>query len=594
VTRSFKYKLVGYFLLLSLLPAAAAFWGFSSVAKESEVRRVDAQLQSGLRAAVVAYGEDLDAAFRQATTLASNRDLQSALDRGDAATARSLVRSTPHVRVESPDFVVGAVPTLAAERRVVVVGPKKRLGYVIAAVPFDRELLRKVQERSGVHGSERFVVVDDGRLVAGAGWAQTALEVPPEHPTTLSIEGTRYRALVASTIGDRPGPTLGVIAPQQEIDAATAAMQKRLLIGLLAALLLIAMVAYVEGRSIVRTISNVARTANAIARGKLDERVPVRGRDEFAKLGNAFNQMADQLQARLVELESERHRLRDAVTRFGDALAATHDTDQLLRAIVETAVEGTGATGGMLVGSDGQVVEVGAPGTGSDQLELPLRAGRESAFGTLFLFGRNFDTEARLTAASLVAQSVVALDNAKLHRIVERQARADGLTGLANRRHCEDALGAELARALRFGGPLSIVLGDLDDFKSVNDEHGHPVGDTVLREFSRVLESSVRDVDVAGRWGGEEFLLVLTGTDARGAVRLAERVRNYLEGRTLLTPEGVPVRITASFGVAEYEGGWDVEELVAAADAALYEAKRSGKNRVRQAPRAASDVRNLR
>jgi diguanylate cyclase (GGDEF)-like protein len=248
----------------------------------------------------------------------------------------------------------------------------------------------------------------------------------------------------------------------------------------------------------------------------------------------------------------------------------------------------------MLIGADGQVVEVGAPGTGTDQLELPLRAGRESTFGTLFLFGRNFDTEARLTAASLVAQSVVALDNAKLHRIVERQARADGLTGLANRRHCEDALGAELARVLRFGGPLSIVLGDLDDFKSVNDEHGHPVGDTVLREFARVLENSVRDVDVAGRWGGEEFLLVLTGTDARGAVRLAERVRNYLEGRTLLTPEGVPVRITASFGVAEYEGGWDVEDLVTAADAALYEAKRSGKNRVRQAPRAESDVRNLR
>ena len=153
-----------------------------------------------------------------------------------------------------------------------------------------------------------------------------------------------------------------------------------------------------------------------------------------------------------------------------------------------------------------------------------------------------------MTAASLVAQSVVALDNAKLHRIVERQALADGLTGLANRRHCEETLDAEVARAYRFGGPLAIVLGDLDDFKSVNDEHGHPVGDTVLREFSRLLENSVRDVDVAGRWGGEEFLLVLPGTDRAGAVRLAERVRQYLED-TLLTPEGVPVRITASFGV---------------------------------------------
>jgi diguanylate cyclase (GGDEF)-like protein len=188
---------------------------------------------------------------------------------------------------------------------------------------------------------------------------------------------------------------------------------------------------------------------------------------------------------------------------------------------------------------------------------------------------------------------VVALDNAKLHRIVERQALVDGLTGLANRRQCEEALRTEVSRSRRFGGPLSIVVGDLDDFKSVNDEHGHPVGDTVLREFARILERSVRDVDVAGRWGGEEFLLVLPGTDGEGAVRLAQRIRDYLEGRTLSTPEGVPVRITASFGVAEHRQHLEPEELVAAADSALYEAKRAGKNRVSLA-QGSSDVRNLR
>ena len=149
---------------------------------------------------------------------------------------------------------------------------------------------------------------------------------------------------------------------------------------------------------------------------------------------------------------------------------------------------------------------------------------------------------------------MIALDNAKLHRIVERQALLDGLTGLANRRQAEDALSSELARAARFGGPLSVVIGDLDDFKAVNDAHGHGVGDTVLREFARLLERSVRDVDVASRWGGEEFLLVLPGTDADGAVQLAQRIRDYLEDRTLLTPEGVPVRVTASFGVAEARG----------------------------------------
>jgi diguanylate cyclase (GGDEF)-like protein len=498
---------------------------------------------------------------------------------------QELLSSTHNVRVESSDFQVGVHPQLAAERRVRVVGPNTLLGYVIASVPFDQALLRKAKQRSGLGQDEQFVVVHRGRLVVGAGWTQAALDVPADRPTTVSIDGKRHRVLVAATRGHTGEPTLGVIAPQDAIDAAAMGIQQRLLLGLLAALLLVALVAYVEGRSVVRTVSSIARAANAIARGQYDERVPVRGRDELARLGNAFNQMADQLQLRLEELESERHRLREAVSRFGEALAATHDTDQLLRAIVETAVEATGATGGMLIGVDGEVVEVGTPGTGSDQLELPLRAGR-STFGTLFLFGRNFDEESRLTAASLVAQSVIALDNAKLHRIVERQALVDGLTGIANRRQAEDALVAELARAARFGGPLSVVIGDLDDFKAVNDAHGHGVGDTVLREFAHLLERSVRDVDVAARWGGEEFLLVLPGTDADGAVQLAQRIRDYLEERTLLTPEGAAVKVTASFGVAEAQAETQSAELVAAADAALYEAKRRGKNRVGRAPAA--------
>jgi two-component system, cell cycle response regulator len=353
-------------------------------------------------------------------------------------------------------------------------------------------------------------------------------------------------------------------------------------LGLVGAILLISMVAYFEGRSIVRSVSRIARAANAIARGDLSERVPVKGRDELARLANAFNQMADQLQLRLEELESERSRLRDALTRFGEALAATHRPEQLLRVIVETAVEATGAHNGMIVGADGTVIEVGTPGSGNAQLELPLQASRTN-FGTLFLFGRHFDEDASVTAVSLVGQSVMALENARLHRIVKDQAHLDGLTGLANRRHAEEALATELARGARFGDPLAVVLTDLDDFKAVNDQHGHPVGDTVLCRFARLLEASVRDVDLAARWGGEEFLLVLRGTDAEGAGRLAERIRSRLEETTLLTPEGVPIVTTASFGVVSARDGGSADRLVVAADAALYAAKRAGKNRVEQA-----------
>src|SRR5204863_727847 len=146
-------------------------------------------------------------------------------------------------------------------------------------------------------------------------------------------------------------------------------------------------------------------------------------------------------------------------------------------------------------------------------------------FGMLTLHATDFGREERMTAVSLASHAVVALENARLHRIVERQALVDGLTGLANRRHGETVLEAELARADRFGGPLTVVVADLDDFKEVNDRFGHLTGDCVLRDFGAVLRSTVRDVDLVSRWGGEEFVLVLPGTDAEGGAHLAERVR---------------------------------------------------------------------
>jgi diguanylate cyclase (GGDEF)-like protein len=185
-----------------------------------------------------------------------------------------------------------------------------------------------------------------------------------------------------------------------------------------------------------------------------------------------------------------------------------------------------------------------------------------------------------MTASSLASHAAIALENARLHRIVERQALVDGLTGIANRRQCEEALATEIARADRLGTPLTIVLADLDDFKLVNDEHGHATGDDVLREFAAVLRHTVRESDLAGRWGGEEFLLLLPGSDAEGGAHLADRVRTAIQERSFLGRDGSVVTVTASFGVAHHQLGGDERELFGAADRALYRAKREGKNRV--------------
>ncbi len=347
---------------------------------------------------------------------------------------------------------------------------------------------------------------------------------------------------------------------------------------MLFALLLIAAVAYLEGRSIVRSLGDVAAAARGIARGRLGARVDVRGKDEFASLGHAFNEMADQLEARLGELEDERRRSRETTLRFGEALAATHDIDQLLRVIVESAVESTGASLGRLIDGGSVLIELGEE-PGPARIEFPLVAGRE-AFGTLVLYGAYFGPEQRESARWLVGHAAIALGNARRHRTVEQQALVDGLTGLANRRVCTAALEKELARAKRFDEPLALVLADLDDFKRVNDRFGHPTGDEVLKAFAKTLRESVREIDLAGRWGGEEFALLLPGTDLEGGRELAERVRRALEDLELTTPDGQAVRVTASFGVAAFPQAGPQDALVAASDGALYQAKRSGKNQV--------------
>ena len=163
-------------------------------------------------------------------------------------------------------------------------------------------------------------------------------------------------------------------------------------------------------------------------------------------------------------------------------------------------------------------------------------------------------------------------------RRVASQAATDSLTGLANRRTLDEELALEWRRADRIGDSLAFVLLDLDDFKSVNDSHGHQAGDAVLRRVGEILGAGVRQVDLAGRYGGEEFALILPETDLAGAVKLAERLRASLEGTAVELPSGETLRATASFGVAVKGELAAPEHLVAVADEALYAAKAAGKN----------------
>lgn len=217
---------------------------------------------------------------------------------------------------------------------------------------------------------------------------------------------------------------------------------------------------------------------------------------------------------------------------------------------------------------------------------VPLKRGLEVT-GALVIEGdapRDVLIRDIRTVRVLAALAAVSLETVWEIEEVTRHARTDPLTGLANRRCFDDQLARLLAETDRFGGAMSLVMVDIDHFKTVNDTYGHDAGDLVLQAVARALQEGVRTVDVCARFGGEELAILLPQTPLAGAIELADRLRLAVERRTLAHAGG-SIAVTASFGVASYpESVTTRDGLFAATDRALYRAKREGRNRVRSAP----------
>jgi diguanylate cyclase (GGDEF)-like protein len=272
---------------------------------------------------------------------------------------------------------------------------------------------------------------------------------------------------------------------------------------------------------------------------------------------------------------------REAIALVGDALAATHNPRALVPLILEVVTEATGARGAQMLHEGSEVGWFGEAGGRTRALTLELSSEDSETDTKLLLYphGRGFDAETRKLAEWVAAQAGIALENARLHEEVRRQATTDELTNLVNRRRFIEALETELDRAKMFDSPVSVVLADLDDFKRINDDHGHHGGDRALTSFGQLLQEQVRDFDVAARLGGEEFAVLLPQTTAAAAAIVAARMRETLAASPIAVSETASVRLTASFGIAESTPGQSSDELLRRADDALYAAKRGGKNR---------------
>lgn len=357
----------------------------------------------------------------------------------------------------------------------------------------------------------------------------------------------------------------------------------------------------------------------------------------------AAGQLALSLTARfLYEQVTEKRKQVELIDRVSRAVATPGDLDAVLQQITDTAREALGGQGAalFLFDDDGvarlryadgvrgdllqrsprtwggslvqAVMEEGAgrthatgsdPSTGSGQdgvsaaVAVPVRQvlrekrflneRRRSAYSVPFtkvlgaLYLENHDRIREFTEDDRLVLQVFAdhVANAVSNDVLYRQASTDNLTGLASRRYLDLRLADELEFARRNTCPLSVVMLDIDDFKQINDQYGHQAGDEILRQIGAILKSSVRQFDVCGRYGGEEFILALPETDPQGAQVVAENVRERIAGSKFLDDEH-PVPVTVSLGIATFPAlASDLTSLIGAADRALYRAKRGGKNR---------------
>ncbi len=293
--------------------------------------------------------------------------------------------------------------------------------------------------------------------------------------------------------------------------------------------------------------------------------------------------------ARLLAAGEARVLLLDLVSRRADAaelcrLARRANPDQPVQILLIGGPDALRDPGALLaLGADDFLVEPLSP----DELRLrlqaalrraaPLRRGRPDRGGAP-VEARGLRAENLRLRQRLEATRIRLGELERSNEELQQLASTDALTGLFNRRSLFQRMEMEIDRALRFNLALCGILMDIDDFKAINDRFGHPCGDRVLHEIGEKLTHNLRKYDFAGRYGGEEFFIILPNTQARTGLRIAERFRSELD-KNVFPCSAAQIHITLSLGVAQFQPNETREGWIARADAALYRAKQEGRNR---------------
>jgi diguanylate cyclase (GGDEF)-like protein len=647
---SFRGRLFIFFTIIVIVPMAAVTVVLFRITSDSETGKSDARIAQGLTTALAVYQADIDRADSALAQVARDPQMSRALarrkDRPVRTRARQILRARPDVaaiafydRRGRRISYTRRAPALAYATAAPTTSNGRRVGTLAVSRTTARDYVRAVKRLTGL----------DAQVVASGETLGSTLRGAPAKAQSgdLTIGGKDVRARFQSVQGPPlPPVAVGVL---DRVDSGAVHASRALIGGILLAFLILALASSIlVVRALQGQIGQFLSAARRLGKGDFSSPVPIHGSDEFAELGEEFNKMSEELASHIAELQRKREELEEAIRRVGLAVGAGLDREGVVALVVQTAIEACGAEAGRALPIDPQRVQHYEHGIDGDEsllaglvaaereafqidpdigrellaglepdagqplpqrrpssaqlqlvhaLALPMRAriagGSDIDFvGVISIarHGKEFSDQERDLFAYLAGQATLSIENVDLHETVQQQAVTDELTGLFNVRQFHSRLEGEIERAERFATPLSLVMLDIDKFKSVNDNHGHQQGDRVLVEVARVLRRLSRDVDLPARYGGEELAVVLPQTDLAGAEQQAERMRAAIEAMQIPRLDGGGLLpITASFGVASFPGeGADKTELIASADAALYRAKRAGRNRVERAEPAAA------
>ena len=617
---SFRTRLTSFFVLIVVVPMVAiGFLGFRLIS-DSENGKADARASGLASAATSLYQSYAAAARADAAMVARDPALRKPATRRQRLAALAASTGLARVTISQGSAALADV----GDRTAVAPGAAtiNRAGGAPLTVTVSETTAATYARGLSGPGVE-IAVAQDGRTLAATTAGARGRGFPSRG--TVTVDGSRYRAVTLSFPGFGAAPVeVTVLSALSATSSSTGSSQLLAAAFILAFLLLALCFSVLASRALQAQLGRFLAAAKRLAAGDFSAPVPTSGNDEFAALGQEFNNMSDQLAARMDELSAERGRLRESIRRIGEAFAANLDRQGLVELALNTAVDAVQADCGRLsvrATPDEPLMEAIREGSfdgladavyeaerlalmdgdfgdfGDEQISVlaaPLGpiAPRQRAHGVIAVArrGRPFTRDDRELLKSLATQATFALENVELHYQVRRQAVTDELTGLANHGRFQQVLNSEMEQVRRYQHPLALIMLDIDNFKSINDTYGHQQGDVVLRRVARVVRDNSRDADSAARYGGEEMALILPHTDLDGAHAIAERVREAVEALRVSRLDGQgALQITTSVGVAASADG-DKHRLIAEADAALYEAKRTGKNRTVRARSDTADV----